>query len=67
MVVDAKTWLAECAAALSQAYLAAPRYGTDDVLAEGDALRLAGELIEDRAYRHLEPREAAEAFMRDTA
>ena len=63
-MIDAKTWMAHRAATLILEHRAGPRCGTDDVLQEDDAMRLASDLMEDPAYRNLEPREAAEAFMK---
>lgn len=65
MVVDAQAWLAECAAHILLHQFDSPRCGEDDLLTDTAARQLAGELMEDPAYRNLEPAQAAERFRRD--
>lgn len=67
MVVDPQAWLVQCTAHLMLLYLGNPRCGEDDVLDEAAAKRLAGDLMEDPDYRHLEPAQAAERYMQDFA
>lgn len=66
IVVDAQSWLDQCAAHLLLLYLASLRCGDDDVLPEDAARALAADLIEDRAYSRMEPGAAAELFLRHT-
>ena len=67
MVLDAQTWLTECAIQLARGYLASPRCGEDDVLSDETGQQLARELMDDPQYGRLPPAEAAERFLRACA